>query len=1213
MRTILIALVGLVVLVVAAILIVPSLIDWNGYKPEIQAAARDATGRELKIDGDLSLSILPSPTLSVAGVSLANVEGGSTPDMARLEALDVAVALAPLLSGEIRVTSVTLVKPEIVLETLADGRANWVFADGSPAGAPSTAPADAGTAPPAIALDRAVIEDGRVVYRDGASGEEHTLTGIDLEISAGGLQGPFDVAGDVRYQDIPITISAALGALDAGQATTIKLDATGGDGALTLAMAGALDLDAGPAFRGRLEVSAADVAIAASLASALGATAPAGLPAAAASLSADIDGSPARVTADSLALALGESRFQGRMTAEIDPKPSVELTLAGNRLDLDALLAVGGDPAAAEPAEAPAAQASGTPGGPSAPAAVALPADFDAAVDLKIDAVQFNGAAVRNVQVDAALKDGAGDLRLATAQLPGGTDVTVIGGVEGGDAGTFIGRLEAASDNLRATLEWLEVDLAGVPADRLRKAVVGASVRASATEVQVTDWTMELDATRAQGGLTLALRDRPAFGLSLAVDRINIDAYMPPESAPAGDSGTAPRQSQAGDGTAPSPTQSADGAAALAVLDSFDANVDLRVGEATVAGIPITGARVDALLQNGTLTLRDVGVENVAGAKATGTGLLRDASSAPSVDLGFDLTVTDTDRFARLLSADVPIPAAQLGTVALSGKAEGDMNDVALQATLAVAGGTLDVEGTAQPLTTPPTLTLKYGVTHPDTNRLVSTLAPGALDGIQPLGPLSVNGELWTKDDGRYANRIVANTAGGEALLLGNIDPFLATPDVNMQIVFKHPDAAAAIRYAAPDYRPRGGNLGGLEVSTYFRGPVDDLALRETTLNAGDIAITGGGAVTSNGARPHVKLDLAANRIAIDPWLPPDQPTPAGAAPAAAPAGGSARAGDWSREPIDASGLSAIDADLAMSIEAIQFGAYVVDAAQMVAMLKDGRLDVSRLAGGMFGGTFEATAVVADRPTLETALTVKVRDADVRQAAVTAAQNDMVSGILTYDTDLTARGRSEYELVSNLNGTGSFAVRDGAVQGFDLREFSDKLDQLDGGADFVDLTQRALSGGETRFRSLTGTYQVTQGVLRSNDIALDADAAAGQTTAVIDVPPRQMDVNASARLSEHPEAPAIGVRVVGPFESPRQIFDIDEMQRYVVRRVGTRALKEIDKSGTVEKIDNLLNGKVPVPAGDSGDGSPQSPNQSQDPTRQLEDAARGLLKGILNQ
>jgi hypothetical protein len=110
MKKILIGIGVLLVLLVAAVLVGPSFYDWNRHKGEIAAKVREATGRDLTIDGDISLAILWTPTLSVSKVRFANVAGGSAPDMASLEALDVRLAFAPLdwMDGKFQVERIDL-------------------------------------------------------------------------------------------------------------------------------------------------------------------------------------------------------------------------------------------------------------------------------------------------------------------------------------------------------------------------------------------------------------------------------------------------------------------------------------------------------------------------------------------------------------------------------------------------------------------------------------------------------------------------------------------------------------------------------------------------------------------------------------------------------------------------------------------------------------------------------------------------------------------------------------------------------------------------------------------------------------------------------------------------------------------------------------------------------------------------------------------------
>lgn len=1224
MRKLLIGLAAAVVILVAAVLVVPSLIDWNGYKPEIQAAVKEATGRDLKLEGDIGLAVLPSPALSVEKVALANISGGSTPEMARLESLRVHVALLPLLAGNVHVTSVTLVRPTIVLERLADGRANWEFGDAGPAAAGSGGSGGAGDGGggPGVALDAATIEGGTLIYRDG--GSEHRVERLNATVSAGSFKGPFEVDGSLAYQGLPMTVDATVGALANGRGSPVRVTVVA-DKAVTATLNGNLD-GSRPGFAGDARIEASDLGHAIQrLAAVAGAPPPAPVaPGQALSLTAAVDGSPEAVKLDGLVLAVGESRLQGSAAVALGEVPTIEAKLTGNRLDLDALLPKrdGAQPAAAGQA-APAAdgnaQAEPEPG-------FALPTGIGGSVDVAIDAVQYRGAPIRRVRLAGDLVDGAANLRLATAQLPGGTELTLTGTALSADGEPqFVGRLEAVSDNLRGTLDWAGADIAGVPAARLRKAAIHAAIDATPRKVEVTDWTMELDATKAKGGLTLVLRQRPAFGLSLEVDRINLDAYLPAKA------GNAP-SGNASSGAAPAgqPASQPAGGNPLATLSAVDANVNLRVGEATAMGVPVRDARVDALLQNGTLTLRDVSVADLGGARATVGGVLRDAAGEPSVDMTFDVTVVNVDRFARLLSTESPIPAKQLGQVSLKGSAAGDMQDVKVDAKLTAAGGSFGVKGTARPLEATPRLDLALSLAHPDANKLAAVLAPGSLDGVGPLGALSGEGKIGTRDDGRYSVSLGLNVAGGSLALAGNADVFAAVPDLNMAVESSHPDAVRLLRTLSPGYRPAGSGLGGFHARTRFQGPADNLRLFETELGLGAVKATGEGGIDSRGARPAVRLALAVNRVEVDPWLPPSAPKPAGAAPAvpvpAGPAGaGSSR--EWSRERIDTSGLSALDAELTARIEAIEYGSYIVDNAELAATLKDGVLDVSKLAGGMFGGSFDMTGQVADRETPTAALTVKVRDADVRKAATAAAGTDTVSGILTYDTELKTQGASEYDLVSALAGSGSFSVRDGVVKGFDLKAFSDQLKALDRAPDFVQLAQRSLSGGETAFSALTGTYTVSKGVLRSNDVRLKADAAAGDATAVVELPPRQMDVRSKFWLSEHPNSPPVGVRLTGPLDNPRRIFEIEEMQAYVIQRLVERgALRQFDKDGKVQDFLKGLQGgggggersggqtqpdAAPTPPVQPGE-APAAPAPQQEPAPvKPEEAVKDLLKGLL--
>ena len=150
MKKVLIALATLVVLIVVALLAAPFFIPVETYKTQIAQAAKDATGRELTIKGDMRLSLLPRLELEAEDVSFANVPGAAQADMVRLKKLLVQLQVLPLISGEVRIDSFVLVEPVIHLEIDKDGRPNWQFAEAGAAPAETTGT----TSPPAQPSDK---------------------------------------------------------------------------------------------------------------------------------------------------------------------------------------------------------------------------------------------------------------------------------------------------------------------------------------------------------------------------------------------------------------------------------------------------------------------------------------------------------------------------------------------------------------------------------------------------------------------------------------------------------------------------------------------------------------------------------------------------------------------------------------------------------------------------------------------------------------------------------------------------------------------------------------------------------------------------------------------------------------------------------------------------------------------------------------------------
>ena len=105
--------IGLVVAVLLVLLVAGGggaalLFRPDSLKPRIAAIVRDATGRDLAIDGPIGLRLLPSPTLVLRQVSLANRPGGSQRPMLTLRRLRVELEWSALLRGAVVVRRLDL-------------------------------------------------------------------------------------------------------------------------------------------------------------------------------------------------------------------------------------------------------------------------------------------------------------------------------------------------------------------------------------------------------------------------------------------------------------------------------------------------------------------------------------------------------------------------------------------------------------------------------------------------------------------------------------------------------------------------------------------------------------------------------------------------------------------------------------------------------------------------------------------------------------------------------------------------------------------------------------------------------------------------------------------------------------------------------------------------------------------------------------------------
>ena len=181
-----------------------ALLDPNDYKQVLVDAVQNATGRTVGLNGPVRLSRSLWPTIEVNDVTLANLPGGTRPDMARAERIEAQLSLPALFRRRIEVARLTLIGPNILFEQV-DGKPNWVF--DPPAPGAGVMPAAPGT-PFQLRIRSAHVQNGMVTWRFPARNKVVGIRSLDVRHDTD--QGPIDAGAVLVYSDNqPFTMRAS--------------------------------------------------------------------------------------------------------------------------------------------------------------------------------------------------------------------------------------------------------------------------------------------------------------------------------------------------------------------------------------------------------------------------------------------------------------------------------------------------------------------------------------------------------------------------------------------------------------------------------------------------------------------------------------------------------------------------------------------------------------------------------------------------------------------------------------------------------------------------------------------------------------------------------------------------------------------------------------------------------------------------------------------
>ncbi|AIL64613.1 putative assembly protein [Rickettsiales bacterium Ac37b] len=186
--------------IIIILLIIPFFIPLDSYKQLAVNKVKEATGRELQINGPIALSLLPVPTIKIKDVSLASIAGAENDSLLKVSKISASVSILSLLKGNLDISSIIINDPILNLERTKNGASSWEFIK-TEANANSNVPStqsNEGSTSTNLSIGLIEIANGQLNYLDSTSANNAPITIYIDNLAIKNLHGPDNIRAELH-------------------------------------------------------------------------------------------------------------------------------------------------------------------------------------------------------------------------------------------------------------------------------------------------------------------------------------------------------------------------------------------------------------------------------------------------------------------------------------------------------------------------------------------------------------------------------------------------------------------------------------------------------------------------------------------------------------------------------------------------------------------------------------------------------------------------------------------------------------------------------------------------------------------------------------------------------------------------------------------------------------------------------------------------------
>jgi hypothetical protein len=683
---------------------------------------------------------------------------------------------------------------------------------------------------------------------------------------------------------------------------------------------------------------------------------------------------------------------------------------------------------------------------------------------------------------------------------------------------------------------------------------------------------------------------KPDVTLNLSMDTLNLDALR---ARLGGKPAPAPASSSDAQSAETPSSKPVDMRSAVKPLQDFSLPVnltfDISLGQLRTNNMDISGVRLSGVSQGSSLVLNSVSADNLMGASVILKGQVANLTDLSGIDMDFYGKTSD----AQSLMTSLKVPTDKLP--AKIGPAEAKVN---------------------------------------------LTGNPDNLDFVANIDALS-----------------------GQVSAQGNLrDALGALTFGDMTFGVKHPNFVQAMKLVSPGFSGSASLARPFDFYTKTKRIENGYDLSEIKGNFGSTSLSGALRVVTGGARPDISGTLNVGQLPLDTYLANkggSSASSSGSGGAGSASAGASKntggSGAWSSAPLDMGWIRSADMNLDLSAQTITYGGWKFDQPKTNILTQNGVLKVQDMTAGLFGGQaslnaeVKAGAAPGDAVSLSVKTDMKNVSIEPLVFAMSGSRRVKAQGDISMDMSVAGAGGSAQALVSALDGNASVRGQDVVFDGFDFAAISqaimDSAKPLDRISQIVSASS---SGGQTRFDTIVGDYNIDNGIVAIQTMKMDGQSANIVSQGTVSLPQKYIDTTHMITLPQAKKMQPFKVEIKGPLSNPVNtfgsgIFDTilrEKVQDKVIEKLpdllGDKTTDKLRKFGILPPQQNPAEAPESAPTdpaeGQSGWSDPaqapapetvpepaqQAPAPAKDPLSQIlqnpdkpEEAIKGVLDGLL--